>query len=229
VYSFALDTDPGWSTTGAWAFGHPTGAGSHLKDPSNGHTGINVYGYNLSGDYTNNLTPKYLTTTALDCSDYTNVELRFWRWLGVEVNDHAGIEVSTDGTTWMQVWSNTTTISEATWTHPTYNLAALADQQPTVYIRWVMGPTDVSVTYPGWNIDDGEIWALVPPPGVMGDLNCDDTVDFGDINPFVLALTNPIEYAVMYPSCDILHGDLNDDGAVDFADINPFVQLLTGK
>jgi len=230
VYSFALDTNPGWSTTGAWAFGHPTGAGTHLKDPSNGHTGTNVYGYNLSGDYTNNLTPKYLTTTALNCSNYTQVQLQFWRWLGVEVTDHAGIEISTNGTTWTPVWSNTTAVSEGAWSYQTYNLAAVADHQPTVYLRWVLGPTDVSVTYPGWNIDDIQIWALVPPSNPsLGDMNCDGVVDFGDINPFVLALTNPIEYGVMYPSCDIMHGDINDDGNVDFGDINLFVQLLTGK
>ena len=228
VYNFPLDTNPGWTTTGAWAFGHPTGAGSHLKDPSNGHTGTNVYGYNLSGDYTNNLTPKYLTTTALDCSDLTDVELQFWRWLGVEVNDHAGIDVSADGTTWVPVWSNTTTISEGAWSHQTYSLAVTADHQPTVYLRWVLGPTDGSVTYPGWNIDDIEIWALAPAPGMVGDLNCDGTVDFGDINPFVLALTNPGVYATTYPDCDILNGDINGDGSVDFGDINPFVQLLTG-
>jgi hypothetical protein len=71
---------------------------------------------------------------------------------------------------------------------------------------------------------------LVPPSNPsLGDMNCDGVVDFGDINPFVLALTNPIEYGVMYPSCDIMHGDINDDGNVDFGDINLFVQLLTGK
>jgi hypothetical protein len=103
-----------------------------------------------------------------------------------------------------------------------------ADHQPTVYLRWVLGPTDGSVTYPGWNIDDIEIWALAPAPGMVGDLNCDGTVDFGDINPFVLALTNPGVYATTYPDCDILNGDINGDGSVDFGDINPFVQLLTG-
>jgi len=92
----------------------------------------------------------------------------------------------------------------------------------------VLGPTDVSVTYPGWNIDDIQIWALVPAPNVVGDLNCDGSVDFGDINPFVLALTNPGVYATTYPDCDILNGDINADGSVDFGDINPFVQLLTG-
>jgi serine protease AprX len=229
VYSFPLDSDPGWTTTGAWAFGHPLGAGSHLKDPADGYTGTSVYGYNLAGDYANNLTPKYLTTTAIDCSNYTAVELRFWRWLGIEVSDHAGVEMSTDGATWTPVWSNITTISEGAWTQQVYSLGAAADNQPTVYIRWVMGPTDVSVTYPGWNIDDIEFWAMVPAPTTPGDLNCDDAVDFGDINPFILALSDPTQYLITYANCDLMNGDINLDGSVDFSDINPFVHLLTGK
>jgi hypothetical protein len=60
-----------------------------------------------------------------------------------------------------------------------------------------------------------------------GDLNCDGNVDFGDINPFVLALTNPAGYAVQFPACDIMNGDINGDNVVDFGDINPFVRLLT--
>jgi hypothetical protein len=60
-----------------------------------------------------------------------------------------------------------------------------------------------------------------------GDLNCDGNVDFGDINPFVLALTNPAGYAAAYPNCNIMNGDINQDGKVDFGDINPFVRLLT--
>ena len=65
-------------------------------------------------------------------------------------------------------------------------------------------------------------------PFLVGDLNCDGNVDFGDINPFVLALTNPAGYAVQYPNCDIRLGDMNGDGICDFGDINPFVRLLTG-
>jgi hypothetical protein len=61
---------------------------------------------------------------------------------------------------------------------------------------------------------------------VFGDLNCDGAVDFGDINPFVLALSNPAGYAAMYPGCDILLADVNRDGLVDFGDINPFVELM---
>ncbi len=61
-----------------------------------------------------------------------------------------------------------------------------------------------------------------------GDLNCDDHVDFGDINPFVLAVTNWGRYLREYPHCDIYLADLNADGYVDFDDINPFVELLGG-
>ncbi len=50
--------------------------------------------------------------------------------------------------------------------------------------------------------------------------------DFGDINPFVLALTNWGWYLREYPGCDIYLADLNADGYVDFD--NPFVALLSG-
>src|SRR5262249_17913310 len=60
IYSFPLDSDPGWSADADWAFGAPTGT---CGDPSSGHTGANVYGYNLAGCYPNNLSPiRYLKT-----------------------------------------------------------------------------------------------------------------------------------------------------------------------
>ncbi len=45
------------------------------------------------------------------------------------------------------------------------------------------------------------------------------------INPFVLALSDPVAYQAAYPDCSILNGD--GDGDVDFDDINPFVALLS--
>ena len=69
-------------------------------------------------------------------------------------------------------------------------------------------------------------WARWGCPHRHGDLNCDGTVDFGDINPFVLALSNPSAYAQTFPDCDILVGDMNCDGSADFGDINPFVACL---
>jgi hypothetical protein len=69
---------------------------------------------------------------------------------------------------------------------------------------------------------------VTPVAGLVpGDLNCDGSVSFGDINPFVLALSNPAAFAQQYPNCNILNGDINGDGTVSFADINPFVNCLT--
>ncbi|MEW6252179.1 MAG: C10 family peptidase [Planctomycetota bacterium] len=74
----------------------------------------------------------------------------------------------------------------------------------------------------------GNVWGVDFQETFPGDLNCDQVVDFDDINPFVLALANPAGYAAAYPNCNIMNGDINCDGRVDFVDINPFVALLIG-
>ncbi len=73
----------------------------------------------------------------------------------------------------------------------------------------------------------GEQFATLPLVR-RGDLNCDATIDFGDINPFVLALSDPAAWQATFPGCPVLNGDINADGSVDFGDINPFVALLSG-
>ena len=164
VHDYPMDTDPGWSTEGLWAFGSPTGNGGEhgSPDPTAGHTGSSVYGYNLDGDYENDLPERHLTTPAIDCSDLFGVELRFWRWLGVEQPqyDHASIRVSIDGSTWQTVWQNSAEVDDGAWVEQVVDLSALADGEPTVYLRWTMGETDYGYRYCGWNIDDVEIWAI---------------------------------------------------------------------
>lgn len=228
VYSYSLDASLGWATEAAWAFGHPTGGGTRNRDPNNGHTGANVYGYNLAGDYANNLSVKYLTTTPIYCANVTQTSVKFWRWLGVEQFDRATIEVSNNGTDWVSLWVNPSDapIADTAWVQQSLDIASVADNQATVYLRWGMGPTDSSVTYPGWNIDDVEIWGIARPI-IVGDVNCDGEVDFGDINAFVLALTNPDAYAAQYPECPFENRDINGNGTFGFDDINPFVALLT--
>jgi Zn-dependent metalloprotease len=164
IASWNFDSDPCWVTEGRWAFGQPTGSGGFCGDPTSGHTGSNVYGYNLGGDYENYMPVYYLTTSAIDCSAYENVHLRFMRWLGVESSyyDNASIEVSNDGTNWTTVWGNSSdSTCDGQWVSVTYDISTVADLQPAVYIRWAMGPTDSSVVYPGWNIDDVEIISIL--------------------------------------------------------------------
>jgi len=230
-HQFLLDSDPGWTLQGSWQFGVPLGQGSHNGDPNTGHTGANVYGYNLAGDYTNNMSATlWLTTAALDCSNLSECELRFWRWLGVESSafDHAYVQISTDGSSWQPLWSNsTTTLSEAAWSQQIFDIAAIADGQATVYLRWGIGPTDGSITYPGWNIDDVEIWAMRQGGEYQaGDLNCDGVVNNADIPAFVMALIEPGEYILAYPNCDLMLGDVDGNGEFNNADIPYFLELL---
>ncbi len=160
-----LDTDPGWSTTGEWAFGTPQGS----DDPSGGATGSNVYGYNLTttlnGDYPDGMSQEYLTTPVFDVSEATSLELHFQRRLGVESStyDHAGIEVSTDGgSSWTRVWDHSgSTVNESSWSEQVVDLSGLLPASG-VQVRWVMGPSDGSVHYQGWNIDDIRLEGAVP-------------------------------------------------------------------
>ncbi len=63
-----------------------------------------------------------------------------------------------------------------------------------------------------------------------GDLNCDGAIDFGDINPFVLYLSNLASWQNAFQDCNPGNGDINCDGTYgqgSFGDINPFVSLMT--
>jgi hypothetical protein len=62
----------------------------------------------------------------------------------------------------------------------------------------------------------------------IGDMNCDGYVNAFDIDPFVLALVDPLAYEATYPNCNILAGDTNLDGHVDAFDIDGFVFYLSG-
>lgn len=70
--------------------------------------------------------------------------------------------------------------------------------------------------------------ATPTPSHPLGDLNCDFLVNSFDIDPFVLALSDPVAYAAAFPHCDRMLADINQDGFVNFGDINPFVELVTG-
>lgn len=61
-----------------------------------------------------------------------------------------------------------------------------------------------------------------------GDLNCDGQVNFGDIDPFVLALTSVSSYEASFPTCESANADLNNDREINFSDIDPFVAQLAG-
>lgn len=100
---------------------------------------------------------------------------------------------------------------------------------------WVLFPMGTD----GWDFytSEGDItpllqvyYEILEPSTLAGDMNGDGSITNADINPFVLALTDPEGYAAAFPDLDPdVLGDLNDDGLLTNADINPFVQALVGE
>ena len=222
AFSFPMDTDPGWTTEGLWAFGQPIGGGGENggPDPTSGNTGDNVYGYNLNGDYENYLSQRHLTSTALNCGNLTGVTLKFWRWLGVEQSpfDRAYLLVSNDGSNWTTIWQNSDEVADSSWVLEEYDISSVADDQPTVYLRWTMGATDSSGRYCGWNIDDVEIWAIVPSAvGVItGTRSCLTHDTAGEL----CADLDAINIEPRQPGVQKLEFDLSDPAAVIYASVD---------
>ncbi len=163
--SWSMDHDPGWERDGLWEYGQPQGQGGEHgnPDPGSGYTGNGVMGYNLEGDYENNLEEMHLTAGPMDCSDLYKTELAFWRWLNVQQNgfDQASLHVSADGDEWTKVWANgNSPITDSAWVNVSYDISQTADGRDSVYVRWTMGPTNMGWTYSGWNIDDVTISGL---------------------------------------------------------------------
>ncbi len=166
VAYFDLTTDPGWTRQGEWAYGTPTGGGGTsfgFHDPTSGATGTKVFGINLSGDYSTTLGgPYYLTTGAINLTNYSGAQLRFKRWLNTDYPSYAyaTVQVSNDAVTWTTVFTNVagTAISDTAWTAVQYDISAVADKHSTVYVRWghQIGSSG-AFAYSGWNIDDVEI------------------------------------------------------------------------
>ena len=131
-----------------------------------------------------------------------------------------------------------------------------ASGAPTLYYQWRRNETNLAdgeringVTTPTLTIssaqveDEGEydvrVWntcgqiystaatlTVTPVAICRGDTNCDGTISYGDINPFVLALNNLSAWQAQFPGCPWQNCDVNDDGVISYADINPFVLAL---
>jgi hypothetical protein len=188
-YEWLLNEDPGWTMEEDWEFGQPLGLGGEHgnPDPSSGYTGDNVFGYNLAGDYPNDLAEQHLTSTAIDCSGLYGVHVKFMRWLGVESPeyDHAYVRVSADGTNWTNVWANVAEVADGSWEEVDLDISSVASNQETVYLRWTMGSTDEGWVYCGWNIDDVQIFAVEDITIGVSELSGHSSVSIGNYpNPF---------------------------------------------
>ncbi|MCH8121184.1 MAG: type II secretion system protein GspD [Planctomycetes bacterium] len=159
----SLNSDPSWSTSGQWAFGAPAGRSDNKNghpDPSAGHTGSNVYGVNLKGDYsTATGGPYYVTAGPFDLTGYYETQLEFASWLN---SDNGGfvvhsLQISRDKGNWTTLWQQAgrDVVTASQWSDELYDISSVADNASTVYVRWGYEIiADRAKPYSGWNIDD---------------------------------------------------------------------------
>lgn len=189
--NFDGGSDDGWTHGGSgqddWMRGTPNGSST---DPSAAWSPNNVWGNDLgpsgwNGAYQPNVN-NWLQSPEIDCSGFTGVKVRFRRWLNVEdaVFDQANFEV--EGAT---IWQNPngSNFLESDWTHYTEDISVEADNNPSVTFRFEMN-SDGGVQFGGWNIDDFEVFAVLPVGGpVVNTINLTgDTVQIpgGIVNYF---------------------------------------------
>mgnify|MGYP000089751569 CR=1 FL=1 len=119
-----------------------------------------------------------------------------------------------------------------------FNLRYVAESYVTYGALCFAGACSMMDKYGSQGVTEFNAWHVFGDPSLRvvgvaqqwerGDMNCDGAVDGFDVQPFVLAMTNPSGYAAQFPNCDIMLGDFNNDQVVDGFDIQGFVQAMTG-
>jgi hypothetical protein len=167
VVNVTLENNPGWSTSGQWGFGHPTGqGGAHYgyPDPTNGYTGANVYGVNLNGDYSTTIGgPYYLVAGPFNLTGRWQTQLEFASWLNADIGIYVThtLQISVDGgNSWTTLWQQggTEELLANSWSIESYDIATYADNKTNVYVKWGYSViASRAYSYSGWNIDDIKI------------------------------------------------------------------------
>jgi hypothetical protein len=154
------DDDGGWISGGygdwEWANTYPAGG---TFDPSSGspsavpppaaYSGTGLWGTKLYQCYSNSGDWSYLTNT-VDLAGMDNPQLRYWRWNDLFGSwDYYEVQVSTNGTDWTMLLTETT--KNSAWAEKVVDLSAYANQ--TLHVRFAMYAT-TSVNYAGLYIDD---------------------------------------------------------------------------
>ena len=170
IYYDDFETETNWILEGEFQIDSPQGLGGEHgnSDPQNAYEGEKILGVDLTGlgsflgDYETDLGDReyYAISPAIDCSQFVGVELSFQNWLGVEqpLYDHAYLDISSDnGASWIEIWTNSMTITDNSWSEVTYDISNIADLQNEIKLRFSIGSTDESWQYCGWNIDNLEL------------------------------------------------------------------------
>lgn len=200
---------------------NPAGTGTMCWVTGNGAVGGSAGGADLDGG------PTRLTSPTIDMSGLASPLLSYYRWMYCSTGeDTLVVEISNNnGANWVTI---ETVTHDPVWRKNSILVSSYVT--PTNQMKIRFSATD----NPNNSITDAAIddvvvssvsCAVVP---VSGDLNCDNAVNTLDIDPMVLALTNPDAYIDAFQTCNIMRGDMNNDAAVNGDDIPAFVAAVSG-
>jgi hypothetical protein len=153
IWSDVFDNNQGWTLGAHWqiaaAVSQP--AYDHTQNGNNG-----ILACPLGSNYLNNMTRTEAVSPVINCSGHNMVVLSFWSFSGCESNyyDHMGVEVF-NGSAWVEIWHNSDlSFQDSQWTYWEFDVTPYAANNSQFRVRFFLGPTDYSVVYSGWAIDD---------------------------------------------------------------------------
>jgi len=232
VFDFPLETNPGWTVQGQWAFGDPAASAARTASrPAEWRDRHKrLWRQPQRRLFDGRWRPVLLDARPAGSPRIARTTLQFQRWLNSDYQPYvyATLDVSSNGSTWTPVWSNgTSVITSNAWSLQQVDISAVADNQPRRMSAGAIASPAGAYAYSGWNIDDVQ---LIGVPSVLrGDIDCDGTVGFGDITPLRCCCCRTRQSGRRHtPAAHRSAANINGDGTVGFEDINPFVTLLSG-
>ena len=159
--------------------------------------------------------PYWATSPSMNCGGCSGGwDLKFQKRLGVESSsyDHAYVSVKNSAGNWVNVWSNSGTVNDGSYTTQTITISNYVAGNTNFQVRFGLGSSDGSVQYTGWNIDDVEI--LPKASGVSTGEGNWTSQPFG---PGANAGSEPSSYGLMVIDAEVPTGALFEWSLIDAA------------
>ena len=212
-WSYDFEGTNTWTLGSAWYIGKDTS--STRPTTSAVPSGLNTL-YSHNGDYPNNMgSTIWATSPVMNCGGCSGGwDLKFKRQLGVESSswDHAYVQIKSTTGSWTNVWQNTGSVSDGSFTSLTYTISNYISGNSNLQVRFGIGRTDSSVQYSGWNIDDVEI--LPKATGISTGEGNWTSQPFG---PGANLGSEPSSYGLMVIDAEVPNGALFEWSLIDAA------------
>ena len=135
-----------FSGTNAWFWGFDSSLGS-----TNGVTSGSKALYTYNGNYPTYMGgPYWATSPVMNCGGCSGGwDLKFQKRLGVESSsyDHAYVSVKNNAGNWVNVWSNSGTVNDGSYTTQTITISNYVAGNSNFQVRFGLGSSDGSVQY----------------------------------------------------------------------------------